>query len=72
MSTLQVMVASRFFLCTSTIFGSILCMQIPFLDFFLCINGDNQLTWLHYISKAIENLVPGVKSFSEVSRYEIG
>ena len=37
MSTLNMMVASRFFLYTSNIFGSILWMQIPFLDFFLCI-----------------------------------
>ena len=32
----------------------------------------NQLTWPHYISKAIENSVPGVKSSSKVFRYENG
>ena len=36
------------------------------------LNNDNQLTWLHYISKATENSVPVVKSFSKVFRYENG
>ena len=40
----------------------------PFRHFFSVLNSDNQLTWLDYISKATENSVPGVKSFSKVFR----
>ena len=44
----------------------------PFPHFFSVLTSDYQLTWLDYISKATENSVPGVKSFSKVFRYENG
>ena len=43
------------------LFLEVYCAYRSFSHFFSVLNNDNQLTWLHCMSKATENLVPGVK-----------